>query len=219
MSIDIPSQTVDGWYERGDPQREARELAYYLQTLVWGADGAAQAQAEGKSIEVEMATGQVLLREAPENVERIRREVNPSIQAVLRERTLQGGRSGSQVTAGTFSAPPNALPGVRVIGAQTDQPAFGTGSSPGAGGTRTFSLRLDDNRTVFGIHFTLIDVFQDADESSPSAVLLLESPDLSDEVTIRERRSINFEGMRIRLVEATISPQQEVNLEVIDLRR
>jgi hypothetical protein len=210
MSLGIPDQTVDGWYERGDPEREAEELEHYLQALIWGPGGEAEATAQGRRIEVELIAGVVIMRETPENLERVRKEVDPSLQTLLRRMELAEGPAGRQVSSDTMSSAPGALPGIRVVGddAPGQQQAAAGVAGRSLGSTASFTLRLDDSRTWRGLRVTLLDVFTDTDDDRLTTVLLLETTDSQDEIEIKERRSINFEDFRVRVVTAQEQPQE-----------
>ncbi len=216
MSLLIPDQTIDGWYERGDPEREAEELEHYLQALIWGPGGEAEARAQGRQIEVELVAGVVIMRETPENLERIRKEVDPSLQTLLRRMELAEGPAGRQVSSGTMTSTPGALPGIRVTGndAPGRQQAVAGVAGRSIGSTASFTLRLDDSRTWRGLRVTLLDVFRETDDDRLSTVLLLETTDSQDEVEIKERRSINFEDFRVRVVTSQELPQQEAEIEL-----
>jgi hypothetical protein len=228
-TFEIPLQTVNGWYERGDPEREARHLEEYLKALIWGADIAAQeaAVAQGRQITVDLDGGLVTLRETPGNIDRIGNELDPGLEPMLRRRILARGYESDQAATNISSLPADAGSGLISRRPRTNENAqTGRGSA-----TIRRQLRYDDSATFFGdLRLTLLDVYSDDssaitvdDEGEEtirlSALFDAVTPRSSSEFTIVERRSIIYENYRIRLVEADIDPEQRVVIEVTDLSR
>ncbi|MBN1476757.1 hypothetical protein JXA47_08390 [Candidatus Sumerlaeota bacterium] len=228
-TFEIPLQTVNGWYERGDPEREARNLQEYLKALIWGADIAAQeaAMAQGRQITVDLDGGLVTLRETPENIDRIGNELDPGLQPMLRRRILARDYESNQAATNISSLPVDAGSGLISRRPRTNESAqTGRGSA-----TIRRQMRYDDSATFFGdLRLTLLDVYSDessavtVDDEGEETVRLTAlfdavTPRSSSEFTVVERRSTIYENYRIRLVEADVDPEQRVVIEVTDLSR
>jgi hypothetical protein len=217
--IRIPEQTLSPW--RGEPGAadEGRRLEDYLKVLVWGRDGVHAAEAEGRSITVESG-GIVVVRDTPENAERVRREINPSLQSMVRRHTARQGVV-AQTGPNTWVSDPSARIGpIRVVGRDA-LPAGGPGTVTAPGATSTTArrtLRQDDEMTFRGLRLTLLDVVYDTDNNRLQAAIKAEMPPTTSELEIYENRSATFEGFRIRVLQATATPQQQVTVEVTDER-
>lgn len=205
LAISLPEQTLRNWEEQGDFEQQAARLQSYLRALIWGQDGEAAALAEGRLIRVDSVTGEVLVRESPENVERVRREINPGLAATLRERVLTGP-SASQISTNTFSLPPDA--GSELLRRPTPRPPEPTAPDQSVVTSTRRTLSLDRTMTFRDLRITLIDVFVSADVNRPNVVLLAETPDNSQEFTIVERQSTTFENYRIRVTDADPEAQR-----------
>jgi hypothetical protein len=228
-TFEIPLQTVNGWYERGDPEREARHLEEYLKALIWGTDIAAReaAVADGRAITVDVDGGLVTLRETPENIDRIGNELDPGLEPMLRRRILARGYESDQAATNISSLPVDAGSGLI-----SRRPRTNENSQTGRGSaTIRRTMRYDDSATFFGdLRLTLLDVYtddnsavttnEDGEETIRRTALFdAVSPRSSSEFQIVERRSLIYENYRIRLVEADLDPEQRVVIEVTDLSR
>ncbi|NUP88592.1 MAG: hypothetical protein HUU25_02095 [Candidatus Sumerlaeia bacterium] len=227
-SVPIPSQTLSGWYERGNPEREADDLEIYLKTLVWG-NAAAQSAAtgEGRLINVDLAAGAVAVTDSQANIERIMSVVDPGLDALRRRQILSGGLDGRRVSTGISSLPADAGAGLISRRPRVEPSASGGAGATSATARRT--LRQDDEMSFRGLRITLIDVFEATaggttgssgaigTETRTTAVLLLETQNGSTELEVQERRSVSFENFRIRILDAESAPEQRVTLEVTDL--
>jgi hypothetical protein len=213
VGVPIANSTIQAWYDRGDPDREATDLQFYLRRLIWGANGEAQARAEGKSIDVDADTGQVLVRDTPENVDRVRREVNPGLSSLPRSQVLSPGVEAQQITPGTFTLPPSA--GSSLLRPHPPRPAEEQAPAYATSNVARRTLQVDDSMTLRDLRITAVDVLGTTDEQQrPRAVLLLETPYDSQELEVAERRSVSFGNYRIRVVEIDLSQTPHVTLEV-----
>jgi hypothetical protein len=229
VSVPIPNQTVSGWYTRGNPDSEAADLETFLRTLVWGnASAQATAQAEGRSIEVDLSAAAVAVTDTQPNIERIMDTVDPGLDALPRRQILSQGQDTRRVSSGISSLPADAGSGLISRRPRVATSSTGTGSSS-ASATARRTLRQDDEMAFHGLRITLVDVFEATagsttgstgsigTETRTTAVLMLETQNGSTELEVQVRRSVNFENFRIRVIDAEGGSDRHVTLEVTDM--
>ncbi len=214
VGIDIPDQTISGWYARGDAETEVADLEVFLKALSWGAGNEEQMEAEGRSIEVDLDSARVLVRDTAENVERIGHQIDPGIGAMLRERILNRTSHSQQVTTGSYTLDPEA--GADLMRPLPPRVEESSGTATGGSATVRRTLRLDGSMHWRDLRLTLINVFGD-DPDRLQAVLLADTSAVSRELQIAERRSVFVDNYRIRLIDADADPDERVDVEVTDL--
>lgn len=228
-TFEIPSQTIDGWYQRGEPAREAEQLEAYLQVLIWGTDAGAvlRAEEQGRSITVDLNGGLVTVVDTSENVDRVGNELDPGLEPLFRQRILdRNNPSSSQAATGISSLPADAGSGLI-----SRRPRTTEGSQTGRRSNTMYrTLRYDDSLTFRDLRLTLIDVYAGSDSGVTvdedgettvrlTAVFDATTPTARDEFEIVERRSLVFESYRIRVESAQLDPEQSARVEITDLSR